>query len=348
MYQLENPQYFYLLLLIPVLVLLYVLYLNWRRQAQRFFSDKRLLAKLAPERSFNKPTLKLILYTLTIGLLCMALVNPQIGTRIEKVKREGVDIVFAIDVSKSMLAEDIQPNRLEKAKLTISRTLDELVSDRVGIITYAGRAYPQLPITTDYGAARLFLKNVNTDLIPSQGTAIGEAIELSARYFDDEDQKNRVLVIISDGEDHEEGIDDAIDLAKENNITIYTVGIGSKRGGPIPDMRRGYRVGYKKDQNGTVVITQLNEELLKSIALKAKGKYIGGNSTRAVVDFLMDEIMKMEKKEFEASVFADHEDQFQWLLAPALFLLILDALILKRKTQWFKNLKLFERDKNEA
>lgn len=343
MYQLEQPVYFYLLLLVPAIVLVYLFYQNWRKRTQRYFADRDLLKRLAPERSYNKPTLKLILALLIVSLLSLALVNPQIGTRVETIKREGIDIVFALDVSKSMLAQDVQPDRLERAKLTISRTLDQLISDRVGIITYAGRAYPQLPITTDYGAARLFLKNINTDLIPSQGTAIAEAIEMAAQYFDDEDQKNRMLVILSDGEDHEEGIDEALEMARENNIAIYTVGLGSQRGAPIPEMRNGYQVGYKKNQAGEVVISQLNSELLKNIASKANGQYLEGSSTRKVVQFLIDEITKMEKKEFETSVFADHEDQFQWLLGPALLLLILDTLILQRKTQWFKKLKLFEK-----
>lgn len=343
MYQLEAPQYFYLLLLIPAVLVLYGLFLRWKKKAQIYFGDKELLQKLSPERSKNKPFLKLIFSLTVIALLALALVNPQIGSRLEEVQREGVDIVFAIDVSKSMLAEDVQPNRLERAKLLISRTLDELISDRVGIITYAGRAYPQLPITTDYGAARLFLKSVNTDLIPSQGTAIGEAIELATQYFDDVDQKNRLLVIISDGEDHEEGIEDAIEEAKDQQISIYTLGIGSERGGPIPEMRGSRRIGYKKDQNNEVVITKLNSALLKRIAENSDGKYASGNSTRTSVNFLMEEINTMEKKQFETSLFADYEDQFQWLLAPALLLLLIDVFILERKTQWFKNLNLFKK-----
>lgn len=344
MYQLEAPEYFYLLLLIPVVLIVYGLYLTWKRKAQNYFGDRQLLLNLSPERSKNKPLLKLIIGLVVIALLSIALVNPQVGSRLEKVQRSGVDIVFAIDVSKSMLAEDVQPNRLERAKLIISRTLDELVSDRIGIITYAGRAYPQLPITTDYGAARLFLKNINTDLIPSQGTAIGEAIDLAAQYFDDEDQQNRLLVILSDGEDHEEGISQAIEKARDKQISIYTIGLGSERGGPIPEMRGERQIGYKKDQNNEVVISKLNRKLLEEIAEEGKGKYSSGNSTRTSVSFLMEEVNSMEKKQFETSLFADYEDQFQWLLAPALLLLILDVFILERKTQWFKNLNLFKND----
>ena len=343
MYQLEQPLYFYLLLLIPAMVLVYSLFLAWRRKAQKYFGDRELLDKLSQERSQTKPLLKFLLYLGIILLMSLALVNPQIGSRMEKIQREGLDIVFAVDVSKSMLSEDVQPNRLQRAKLLISRTIDELVSDRVGIITYAGRAYPQLPITTDYSAAKLFLKNVNTDLIPSQGTAIGEAIDLASRYFDNEDQKNRLLVIISDGEDHEEGITSALAKATDNDIRIYTIGLGTERGGPIPIKSGGRITAYKKDQNGAVVITKLNTELLQEIAQDGDGKYLLGNSTRTAVEFILEEMSTMEKTQFEASLFADYEDQFQWLLAPALLLLILDVFILERKTQWFKNLNLFDR-----
>lgn len=343
MYRLEEPLYFYLLLLIPILVLVYSLYLAWRRKTQKYFGDKQLLEQLSPERSSTKPIIKFVLYLTVVVLVSLALVNPQIGSRMEKVQREGLDLVFAVDVSKSMLCEDVKPNRLEIAKLIISRTVDELISDRIGIISYAGRAYPQLPITTDYGAAKLFLKNVNTKLIPSQGTAIGDAIDLATRFYDDEDQKNRLLVILSDGEDHEADLDRAISKALEQNIQIFTIGIGTERGGPIPIKQGGRIKAYKKDQNGEVVITKLNEELLEEIAADADGQYLLGNSTRKTVEYLLEEMSKMEKTKFEDSLFADYEDQFQWLLAPALLLLMLDIFILERKTQWFKNLNLFDR-----
>ncbi|MCR9152978.1 MAG: VWA domain-containing protein [Croceimicrobium sp.] len=343
MYRLEEPLYFYLLLLIPILVLVYSLYLAWRRKTQKYFGDKQLLEQLSPERSSTKPIIKFVLYLTVVVLVSLALVNPQIGSRMEKVQREGLDLVFAVDVSKSMLCEDVKPNRLEIAKLIISRTVDELISDRIGIISYAGRAYPQLPITTDYGAAKLFLKNVNTKLIPSQGTAIGDAIDLATRFYDDEDQKNRLLVILSDGEDHEADLDRAISKALEQNIQIFTIGIGTERGGPIPIKQGGRIKAYKKDQNGEVVITKLNEELLEEIAADADGQYFLGNSTRKTVEYLLEEMSKMEKTKFEDSLFADYEDQFQWLLAPALLLLMLDIFILERKTQWFKNLNLFDR-----
>ncbi|MEQ9581426.1 MAG: VWA domain-containing protein, partial [Arenibacter sp.] len=202
MIQLDEKSYLYLLSIIPVMVVLFVFLQIWKKRTQKKFADLSLLKRLTPDRSNFKSTLKLIFILLGIASLTMALVNPKIGTKLETVKREGVDIVFAVDVSKSMLAEDIAPNRLEKAKRLVSEIINQLASDRIGIIAYAGQAFPQLPITTDYGAAKMFLQNMNTDMLSSQGTAIDQAIELASTYYDDEEQTNRVLFIISDGEDH--------------------------------------------------------------------------------------------------------------------------------------------------
>lgn len=345
MYELDNPYYLYLLLALPVVALLFIVMMAWKKRVRKNFGDLELLKKMAPEKSINKTGFRFIAALLIITSLSFALVNPKVGTSLEKVKREGVDIVFALDVSKSMLAEDIAPNRLQKAKQIISRTLDELVSDRVGIIIYAGQAYPQLPITTDYGAARLFLKSVDTDLIPSQGTAIAEAVDLATQYFDDEDQKNRVLVLLSDGEDHEKGYEDAAEEAANNGISIFTIGIGTTQGAPIPDINsKGYQRGFKKDRDGEIVVSQLNPELLKQIAEEANGDYFNGKDIPKTVEFLMTTIEGMEKKEFESQVFSDYEDQFQWFLGLALFLLVVDIFILERKTQWFKKLNLFENE----
>jgi Ca-activated chloride channel family protein len=347
MYELDNPYYFYLLLLIPVVLLLYVGYVLWQKRVRKHFGDAALLEKMAPERSATKPVLKLLLWLLILLFLAIGLVNPRVGSRLENVKREGIDLVFALDVSKSMLTEDERPNRLEKAKLIMSRTLDELVADRVGMIVYAGQAYPQLPITTDYGAARLFLKTIDTELIPSQGTAISEAIELAVKYFDDEQQKNRLLVILSDGEDHEDGYTEAAREAAAKGIQIITIGIGTEQGAPIPDIRNGVRIGYKRDRNNEVVVSQLKPELLLQIAELANGKYVHGTSVKGTVEGLMAQIEQMEKQEFESQIFADYEDQFQWFLAIALLLLAIDVFVLERKTQWFKKLGLFKEEKDE-
>jgi Ca-activated chloride channel family protein len=272
----------------------------------------------------------------------MALVNPKIGTKLETVKREGVDIVFAVDVSKSMLAEDIAPNRLEKAKRLVSEIINQLASDRIGIIAYAGQAFPQLPITTDYGAAKMFLQNMNTDMLSSQGTAIDQAIELASTYYDDEEQTNRVLFIISDGEDHSEGnVSNAVENATNEGIRVFSIGVGKTKGAPIPLKRNGIVESLKKDNQGEVVITKLNEQVLQEIADEGNGEYINGENTEEAVAFIKEQLNQMDKKEFEAKQFAEFKDQFQWFLAAGLLFLFLDIFVLDRKTKWLKKLNLF-------
>ena len=342
MIQLDEKSYLYLLSIIPVMVVLFVLLQIWKKRTQRKFADIGLLKRLTPDRSNFKSTLKLIFILLGIASLTMALVNPKMGTKLETVKREGVDIVFAVDVSKSMLAEDIAPNRLEKAKRLVSEIINQLASDRIGIIAYAGQAFPQLPITTDYGAAKMFLQNMNTDMLSSQGTAIDQAIELASTYYDDEEQTNRVLFIISDGEDHSEGnVSNAVEDATNEGIRIFTIGVGKTKGAPIPLKRNGIVESLKKDNQGEVVITKLNEEVLQEIADEGNGEYINGENTDEAVEFIKEQLNQMDKKEFEAKQFAEFKDQFQWFLAAGLLFLFLDIFVLDRKTKWLKKLNLF-------
>ena len=341
MYLLEEKIWFWLLLAIPVIILLFLGVLFWQRTAQKRFADSSLLKKLSPERSLFKPALKIFVISLAIFCLVVALVNPKMGTKLETIKREGVDVVFAIDVSKSMLAEDIAPNRMEKSKQLVTQIINNLGSDRIGIIAYAGSAYPQLPITTDYSSAKLFLSQMNTDMLSSQGTAISEAIELAKTYYNDEEQTNRVLFIISDGEDHVGESSNIAEQADQEGIRIFTIGVGETNGGPIPLKRNGIVQSYKKDQNGETVITKLDEQTLKDIASEANGEYIYGKNTEEVVDKVKEILNGMNKKEFEAKQFADFKDQFQWFLGAGLLLLFLDIFLLDRKTGWLKKLNLF-------
>jgi Ca-activated chloride channel homolog len=339
--QLEEKIWFWLLLIIPVIVVFFVILQLWKRHAQNKFTNKRLLKKLSPNRSLFKPVLKLIVLCLAFASLTIALVNPKVGTKLETVKREGVDIVFAVDVSKSMLAEDIAPNRIEKSKQLVTQIINNLASDRVGIIAYAGKAFPQLPITTDYAAAKMFLQSMNTDMLSSQGTAIDEAIKLAKTYYDDEDQTNRVLIIISDGEDHNNMASAIAEEASDEGIRIFTIGVGSAKGAPIPIKRNGIILNYKKDSSGETVITKLNEEVLIKIAEEANGQYINGNSTSDVVETIREILNKMDKKEFEAKQFAEYKDQFQWFLVLGIFFLCIDVFLLERKTAWLNRLNLF-------
>lgn len=341
MYQLEEKIWFWTLGVIPVIILLFLLLQFWRYKAQNKFADKKLLKRLSPNRSIFKGALKILILSLAFLCLAIALVNPKIGTKLETVKREGVDIVFAVDVSKSMLAEDIAPNRLEKSKQLVTQIINNLASDRVGIIAYAAKAFPQLPITTDYASAKMFLQSMNTDMLSSQGTAINEAIKLSRTYFDNEEQTNRVLIIISDGEDHGEASAAVAEQANEDGIRIFTIGVGDIKGGPIPIKRNGVVLNYKKDSQGETVITKLNEETLQEIANEAEGIYINGRNTNEVVENIREILNAMDKTEFEAKQFADFKDQFQWFLGFGIFFLLLDVFLLERKTAWLKKLNLF-------
>jgi Ca-activated chloride channel family protein len=343
--QFEQPIYFYALLAIPALLLLLFLVLVWKRHTQKKFADRKLLEKLAPSQSPFKLVLKIIVLCLALTCLSFALVNLKVGTKLETVKREGVDVVFALDVSKSMLAEDIAPNRLEKSKQLVSQIINSLAGDRIGIIGYAGSAFPQVPITTDFSSARLFLSGMNTDMVSSQGTAMNEAIQLAETYYNDIEQKNRVLFIVSDGEDHEGEYQSIAAQALEKGIRIYTIGVGTEKGNNIPIKQNGRTVSFKRDQNGQTVITRLNEESLREIAKAAEGEYINGSNTKDVVDKVKSVLSGMDKKEFDAKQFSDFKDQFQWFLAGALFLLLIDIFLLERKTTWIQKLNLFNQNK---
>ena len=348
MFILEEKIWFWLLLVIPVIVFLFLIFLFWQNRTRKKFADNSLLKQLAPNRSRSKPIIKLVLILLAFASLIVALANPKMGTKMKTVKREGVDIVFAIDVSKSMDAEDIAPNRLEKSKQLVSQILNNLGSDRVGIIAYAGGAYPQLPITTDYSAAKMFLQSLNTDMISSQGTAIGDAIELATTYYDDEQQTNRVLFILSDGEDHEGNVQDITEKASEMGIRIFTIGVGTEKGGPIPIKRNGVVQNYKKDNQGETVITKLNPATLTEIADSAEGSYIEGNVTSNVVERVQEELQNIEKTEFEDKQFADFKSHFQLFLGIALALLFLDIFVLERSTAWIRKLNLFNERKKKG
>ena len=341
MYQLEEPIFFYLLFAIPVVIVLFLLVALWKKRTQKRFADAVLIKKLSPSRSVFKSLLKVLVLCLAIACLSFALVNPKIGTKLETVKREGVDVVFALDVSKSMLAEDIAPNRIEKSKQLITQIINSLAGDRIGIIGYAGSAFPQVPITTDFASTKLFLSGMNTDMVSSQGTAINEAIRMAETYYNDEEQTNRVLFIVSDGEDHEGSFSEIASEANKMGIRIFTIGVGTLQGGLIPIKRNGVLQSYKRDENGEQVITRLGQETLEDIANAADGEYIDGSNTKEVIDKVTGILNRMDKKEFESKQFTDFKDQFQWFLAGALLLLMFDVLLLERKTNWLKKLNLF-------
>ena len=318
-----------------------LIFRRWQKKSIRKYFDINTIKFLSPEISNSKPLLKFIIISIALLMLVISLVNPKIGTELKTVKREGVDIVFAIDVSKSMLAEDIAPNRIIKSKRIVSELFNNLGSDRVGIIAYASTAIPVLPITTDFSSARMFLESLNTDMLSSQGTSIAEAINLSKNYFNDENQTNRVLCVISDGEDHEIQNNNLSDIARESGITIISIGVGSPNGAPIPIKENDIVKSYKKDDKGEVVITKLNENILKDMAIQTGGIYFKGDNTSSVVSSIVEELKEMDKQEFESKQFVSFKDQFQWFLFVGLFLIILDVVVFERKTYWLDKLNLF-------
>jgi Ca-activated chloride channel family protein len=285
--ELDESKYLYLLFIVPVLVVLFLYNQFWKRKKQREFGDLDLVKKLSPESSVFKPVLKLVVLLLALVGLIFGLVNPKIGTKMETVKREGIDIVFAMDVSKSMLAEDVAPSRLEKSKQIVSQIINQLGSDRIGIVAYAGSAFPVLPITSDYSVAKMFLQSTNTDMVSSQGTSLDEAIKLSGTYFDEKSKTSKLLILISDGEDHSDGAEEAAEEANKMGMKIITIGLGTEKGGPIP-LRgaNGAVESFKRDSNNEVVITKLNKESLTEIAKATKGGYINGNNTKEVLDYV--------------------------------------------------------------
>lgn len=346
MYQLEEEKYLYLLFIIPVIVLLFLYIQFWKRKKQREFADTALLKRLSPEKSVFKPVLKLILVLLAFTCLIIGLVNPRIGTKMETVKREGIDIVFAIDVSKSMLAEDIAPNRLEKSKQIVSQIINQLGNDRIGIVAYAGGAYPVLPITTDYTIAKMYLQSMNTDMISSQGTAIDEAIHMASTYYGDDQKTNKLLILISDGEDHSEESDIAAKEANAIGLKIISIGVGTEKGGTIPiKNENGIVESFLRDREGQVVVTKMNEEILKTIGKNTKGGYVSGNNTKAVLEYVKKSLDTIEKTEFESQQVADFQSQFQWFVGIAFALLFIDIFFLERKTSWVNKLNLFNENK---
>lgn len=346
MYELDEKKYVYLLFIIPILLALFLYNQFWKRKKQREFGDLELLKKLSPEKSTFKPVLKLI--TVLLGLTCLiiGLINPKMGTKMETVKRQGIDIIFAVDVSKSMLAEDVAPNRLEKSKQIVSQLINQFGSDRIGIIAYSGSAFPVLPITTDYGVAKMFLQTMNPGMISSQGTSIDEAINLASKQFDKKDKTSKLLIIISDGEDHSENAESAAIEAEKTGLKIITIGVGTENGGTIPLKNEfGEASNLQKDKEGNVVITKRNAEVLAKIAKSAKGGYVDGNSTKEVVDYVKKTLETIQKTEFEGTQMANFQSQFQWFLGVGFFLLFIDLFFLETKTKWVRKMNLFNEEK---
>ncbi len=341
MIKFANIEYFWFLLIALLFIVLYLLYNSWKRRSVIRFGSKSQVEGLMPNLSSLKPVYKITLLILGLVFLVIGLADPQIGSKLEKIKREGIDLMLVLDVSNSMMAEDIKPNRLERSKMAISNLIDKLEGDRVGIIIFAGKAYKQLPLTSDYSAAKLFLSAVDTKIVPTQGTAIGAAIEMASLSFDDKEH-NKAIIVITDGENHE---DDAVKEASksyENGIKVFTIGMGLPDGAPIPVYNSyGNRTGFKKDRQGKTVVTKLNEDMLRQIAAAGNGAYARANNGSTGLRKIFDEISQIEKKEIETKQFTDYEHRFQIYIFLALLILLVELLINNKRSRWASKFDFF-------
>ena len=340
MFRFANPDFLYLFFLLPVLVAVFLYYNHRRRQNIRKYGDPALLQELMPTVSKYRPDVKFWLTFAALALTIFMLARPQFGSKMETVKRSGVEAVIALDISNSMLAEDVTPSRLEKAKKLISRLVDTFNNDKVGMIVFAGEAFTQLPITSDYISAKMFLESINPSLITTQGTDIGAAIRLAMKSFTPNDGVGRAIVVITDGENHEGGALEAAKEAAEKNMQVFILGIGSPDGSPIP-VERG-RNDFRKDKDGNVIVTRLNEQMCQEIAKAGNGVYIRVDNSNSAEKILNEEISKLAKTDVESQVFTDFDEQFQALAWLVLILLVVEMLILERKNPLFKNIRLFK------
>ncbi len=340
MFRIANPEYLYVLLVIPALIAFFWYSRIQRKKALALFGQKEILSVLMPNVSSSRPVLKFMILMFALASIIIGVARPQFGSKLRTEKRKGIELIIAVDVSNSMMAEDIQPNRLERAKRAISQLVDKLSSDKIGLIVFAGEAYTQLPITADYVSAKLFLNSIGPNIVPTQGTAIGAAIELGVKSFNPQFIGSKAMIIITDGENHEDDAVGAAKAASDQGIVVYTIGMGLPQGGPIPDLANGPR-SYRKDREGNTIVTKLDEPMLQKIAQAGKGAYVRANNAQVGLNSLFDEVNKMEKTELETQSYADYDDQFQYFIGFGLFLILLDFMILERKNKYLKNFKLF-------
>jgi len=348
MFRFANDHYLYLLIALPVIIAFYIVFIQLNKHNMGKFTSSMFFDILMPDRSPARKHLKFALYLFILFLLIIALARPQFGSRLEEVKREGIEMIIALDVSRSMLAEDIKPNRLVRAKQAIINLVNRMQDDKVGMIVFAGDAYTQLPMTTDYISARLFLANINTEIVSKQGTAIASAIELGTKSFTQDQESSKVIVIISDGENHEGDAIQAATKAKEKGIKVYTIGMGSAKGAPIPLSRRSGQGGFMKDRKGEVIISRMDASMLRKIAQDGDGEFFRASTGNVGLNKLYSDLNNLNKSEIETKVYSEYDDQFHYFVALSLLLLIIDLLILERKNPYMKRFSLFNNtERNE-
>ena len=338
MFRFANPEFLYLLFILPVLLAVYIYAYLQKRKAIKRLGNPEILSQLMPEVSPKRQFLKFWFIFGAVAAIIFVIAGPQFGSKLETVKRQGVEIMVCLDVSNSMLAEDVSPNRLEKSKQMLSKLTDGFTDDKVGLIVFAGDAFTQLPITSDYISAKMFLTSINPSMVSAQGTSIGAAINLAARSFTPNETSDKTIVLITDGENHEDDAIGAASAAAEKGIHVNIVGIGLPKGGPIPLQGTN---NYMKDKDGNVVITMLNEQMCQEIAAAGKGMYVRADNTNSALKALQKEIDKMKKTELDSKVYSEYDEQFQLVAWIALFLLIVELLIFDRKNRIFRKVKIF-------
>ena len=339
MFRFAHPEYLFLLLLIPLLLGVFIYTTIQKRRNIVKFGNPDLLAQLMPNVSKIRPQVKFYFQLTAVFLLDIVLAQPQFGEKVEKEKRKGIEVMVALDVSNSMLAQDVLPSRLENAKQVLSKLVDDMNDDKVGLVVFAGDAYTQLPITVDYVSAKMFLSSISPQLVPRQGTAIGSALDLAIKSFGTKSNVGRSIILITDGENHEDDAVGAAKLAAENNIIVNVVGMGKSDGAPIPVPGT---MSFWKDKDGNVVVSKLNEQMCKEIAIAGKGVYVHADNSNSAYRVINKELDKLAKSEIKSSVFSEYNEQFQSFALFALLILIIDFFIFDRKNKRLSKIKIFD------
>lgn len=341
MFRFANSYMLYSLIIIPVLIFIFYLLLKLKKRDIALFGDTQLMQLLMPEVSVSSIVWKFYIFLAAIVFIILGLARPQFGSKLQEVKRKGMEIMIALDVSNSMNARDIQPSRLERAKQVLTKLIDRLVNDKIGLIVFAGDAYFQVPITTDYVSAKMFLSGISTGMVPVQGTAIGKAIDMAVGSFPSNSDLQKVIIIITDGENHEDNPEESAKMANEKGVLVYTLGMGSPEGAPVPSDTKDSQ-NFIKDKDGNIVVSKLDELTLQKIAIAGGGEYISANNTQDGLNRLFNRIDKLNKKEYESKMYSEYDDQFQYLFGLALLLLFIEFLLDEKKSKWLGKLKLFE------
>ncbi len=339
MFRFADPGYLFLLLVIPALTLIFVFYRIQKRRNISEFGNPDLLKSLMPNVSDSRPVVKFVLQMTALVLLIVVLSRPQFGTKTEDVKRKGIEVMVALDISNSMMAEDVIPNRLEKAKLILSQLIDNMDNDKVGLVVFAGEAFTQLPITVDYVSAKMFLNSITPKLIARQGTAIGSAIELTVKSFDPKSTTSKAIILITDGENHEDNAVEAAKLAKDKGIAVHVIGIGKPEGAPIPVEGT---MSFLKDKNDNVVVSKLNEQMCADIANAGRGVYVRADNTNAAMKTIAKELDQLAKTEISTTLYSNFNEQFQSFAILALILLLVEMLMFERINKRFSRMNIFD------